>query len=100
MENICIYPGSFDPITNGHMDIIERSAKIFDKIVVAVLINSSKTPMFSVEERMELIRKSTEHFKNVEVDSFKGLLVHYLEKKNVNIVILPQYGTEQIYSLG
>ncbi|MEZ4357142.1 MAG: pantetheine-phosphate adenylyltransferase [Eubacteriales bacterium] len=87
MEKICIYPGSFDPITNGHMDIIDRSSKIFDKIIVAVLMNASKTPMFSVEERMDLIRKSTEHLPNVEVDSFKGLLVHYLEEKNVNIVI-------------
>ena len=87
MKNICIYPGSFDPITNGHMDIIERSSKIFDSIIVAVLVNFSKTPMFSVEERMELIKKSTQHFKNVEIDSFDGLLVHYLKEKNVNIVI-------------
>ncbi|WP_313491144.1 pantetheine-phosphate adenylyltransferase [Exiguobacterium sp.] len=77
MKRIAICPGSFDPITNGHLDIIERAVPIFDEIIVAVLNNSSKQPLFSVEERMELIADVTSHLPHIKVDSFNGLLVDY-----------------------
>ncbi len=82
-----IYPGSFDPITNGHLDIIERGAKIFDKIVVAVLINIDKKGLFNIEERVQLIKHATSHIKNVEVISFEGLLIDLLKKRNSNLII-------------
>lgn len=82
-----IYPGSFDPITNGHIDIIERCAESFDNVIVAVLINSSKHGIFTNEERVELIRETTKDFKNVEVDSFSGLLIDYARMKDTNIII-------------
>ncbi|MBR4950231.1 MAG: pantetheine-phosphate adenylyltransferase [Clostridia bacterium] len=78
---IAVVPGSFDPITKGHLDIIKRTAKIFDKVIVAVLTNSSKSPTFTKEERVEFIRSCTEGIDNVEVDSFSGLLADYT--KNV-----------------
>ncbi|SEN15645.1 pantetheine-phosphate adenylyltransferase [Lihuaxuella thermophila] len=84
---IAVYPGSFDPITYGHLDIIERGAKVFDKIIVAVLINSSKNPLFSVEERKEMIREATQTFSNVEVDSFDGLLIDYVHKQKANVIL-------------
>lgn len=77
MKRIAICPGSFDPITNGHLDIIERAVPIFDEIIVAVLNNSSKQPLFSVQERMELIADVTSHLPQIKVDSFNGLLVDY-----------------------
>lgn len=82
-----IYPGSFDPITNGHLDVIERGSKIFDKIVVAVLINIDKKGLFNIEERVELIKHATSHIKNVEVISFEGLLIDLLKKRNSNLII-------------
>ncbi|TCS79234.1 pantetheine-phosphate adenylyltransferase [Tepidibacillus fermentans] len=82
-----VYPGSFDPITYGHLDIIQRGVKIFDKVTVAVLINPSKNPLFTVEERMELIRQATKHIPQVEIDSFNGLLIDYMKKKNANTII-------------
>jgi pantetheine-phosphate adenylyltransferase len=85
--SIAVYPGSFDPVTYGHLDIIERSAKVFDKLIIAVLVNKSKTPLFSTEERVEMLRRETEHLKNVEVDSFSGLLVDFARKKNANISV-------------
>lgn len=84
---ISIYPGSFDPITNGHIDIIERAAKISDKLIVAVLNNSDKKPLFSVNERLEMIKDAIKHIENVEVDSFEGLTVDYCKKKNASIMI-------------
>ncbi|MFZ7132059.1 MAG: pantetheine-phosphate adenylyltransferase [Eubacteriales bacterium] len=84
---IAVYPGSFDPITNGHIDIIERASEMFDVIIVAVLVNQNKDPLFSTEERMEMIRKSILNIQNVQVDSFEGLLVNYLKKKNANIIV-------------
>ena len=72
-----VYPGSFDPCTNGHLDIIRRSAKLFDKVYVAVLTNSSKNPKFTVEERMELLRIAVEEFDNVEICSFLGVVVDF-----------------------
>lgn len=82
-----VYPGSFDPITNGHLDIIERSSKVFDKVIVSILTNSSKKPAFTVEERIEMIKKATAHIPNVEVDSFDGLLVNYVHEKKSNVII-------------
>nr|WP_295971525.1 pantetheine-phosphate adenylyltransferase [uncultured Bacillus sp.] len=80
MNRVAICPGSFDPITNGHLDIISRSSRIFDKLYVVVLNNESKNPLFTVEERLELIRKATKDYPNVEADVFTGLLVDYARK--------------------
>lgn len=82
-----VYPGSFDPVTYGHLDIIERASRIFDKLIVAVVSNPAKTPLFSIEERMEMIKESVGHLNNVEVDGFEGLLVNYLRKRGTKIVI-------------
>ena len=82
-----VYPGSFDPVTYGHLDIIQRGAKIFDKVTVAVLINPNKDPLFTVEERVEMIKQVTKEMPNVEIDSFHGLLVDYMKKKNANTII-------------
>lgn len=79
MERIAVCPGSFDPITNGHLDIISRGAKIFDKVYVSILNNSGKKPLFTVEERVELIKEATKDIPNVIVDCFDGLLVEYAE---------------------
>ncbi|AKP46746.1 MULTISPECIES: pantetheine-phosphate adenylyltransferase [Bacillus] len=87
MTRIAVCPGSFDPITNGHLDIIQRGAKVFDKVYVAVLHNFAKKPLFTVEERMELIRKVTKHIPNVEIDSFHGLLVDYAKSVNANVIL-------------
>ena len=84
---IAIYPGSFDPITLGHIDIIERGAKLFDKVIVAVLSNPSKNPLFSVERRLEQITQCTEHIKNVEVDSFAGLTVEYAKLHRAGVLL-------------
>lgn len=84
---IAIYPGSFDPVTKGHLDIIERSAKMVDVLVVAILNNNSKSPLFSVEERANMLVEVTKHIKNVKVDSFSGLLVDYARKCNASIII-------------
>ena len=73
--SVAVYPGSFDPVTLGHLDIIERSAKIMDKVIVGVLKNNSKTPLFSVEERVNMLKNITKDMPNVEVSSFDGLLV-------------------------
>ncbi len=85
---IAIYPGSYDPITNGHMDIIERSSKLFDKLIVAVAKNADKnSSLFNQEERIQMIQKSTSHLENVEVDSFNGLLVDYAWKNDACAII-------------
>ena len=84
---VSIYPGSFDPITNGHIDIIEKASKISDILIVSVLNNSEKKSLFTVDERVEMIKDSTKHFQNVEVDSFDGLLVDYAKSKNASIII-------------
>lgn len=83
----CIYPGSFDPITYGHIDIIERASKITDKLIVAVLNNHDKKSLFSVEERLEMIKDSVKGFNNVEVESFEGLLVDYAKSKDSRLII-------------
>ncbi len=82
-----IYPGSFDPITNGHLDIIERSASIVDELVVAIMINPEKQFAFSVEERMDMIRESVKHLPNVRVDSSTGLTVDYAKRINAKLLI-------------
>ena len=85
---IAIYPGSYDPITNGHLDIIERSSSLFDKIIVAVARNAEKSSsLFSESERISMINQSISHLKNVEVDSFNGLLVNYAAEENANVII-------------
>lgn len=85
--NIAIYPGSFDPITNGHLDIITRGAKIYDKLIVAVLVNVDKKCLFSIEERVELIKRVTNHIGNVEVLSFDGLLVDFAKLHNSKVIL-------------
>ena len=82
-----IYPGSFDPVTYGHLDIIDRCAKKFDKVIVAILNNSSKKYFFSVEERMEMLKKTLEKYDNVEVDYFSGLLIEYAKKRNCSLIV-------------
>lgn len=84
---IAIYPGSFDPVTNGHIDIIKRCASTFDYVIVAVLINQNKNVMFSAEERIKMIQKSFIGYDNVKVESFDGLLVEYARSKNAQIII-------------
>ncbi|MDU2490803.1 MAG: pantetheine-phosphate adenylyltransferase [Clostridium celatum] len=84
---VAIYPGSFDPITNGHLDIITRGSKIFDKLIVGVLVNIDKVGLFSIEERVELIKKVTSHLDNVEVVSFNGLLVELAKKNNAKVIL-------------
>ena len=82
-----IYPGSFDPITNGHLDVIQRAVKLFDRVIVAVANNESKAPLFSQPERRRLVTAAVQRIKNVQVDSFNGLLVHYVERKNGDAII-------------
>ncbi|MFD2116874.1 pantetheine-phosphate adenylyltransferase [Paenibacillus yanchengensis] len=86
-SRVAVYPGSFDPVTYGHLDIIQRSAKQFDRLVVAVLNNTSKNPLFSVEERKEILREVTKPYPNVEVDSFRDLLVRFMKTKNANVIV-------------
>jgi pantetheine-phosphate adenylyltransferase len=82
-----IYPGSFDPVTNGHLDIVQRAARLFDRVIVAVAKNESKKPLFSLRERADLVRKAVREFPNVETDSFDGLLVDYVEKRAGQAII-------------
>ena len=82
-----IYPGSFDPLTNGHVDIIERGQRIFDRVIVAVLVNVEKNPLFSSEERVHLLREVTGGWNNVEVDAFDGLLVDYALAKEAKVIL-------------
>ncbi|MGD1937314.1 MAG: pantetheine-phosphate adenylyltransferase [Cyanophyceae cyanobacterium] len=84
---VAVYPGSFDPITLGHLDIMERGAQLFDRLVVAVLKNPNKTPLFSVEERVVLIQRSTAHLPNVDADSFSGLTVDYARRIDAKVLI-------------
>jgi pantetheine-phosphate adenylyltransferase len=84
---IAVYPGSFDPITNGHLDIIKRGAKVFDKVIVAVLVNVDKNYLFETEERVQLIKKVTRNIENVEVRSFNGLLINFLKEYNTKIIL-------------
>jgi pantetheine-phosphate adenylyltransferase len=84
---IAIYPGSFDPITLGHLDIIQRAGQLFDQLIVVVARNSSKRPLFTPQERVEQIRKAVSHLHNIEVDSFDGLTVNYAQARNAKVLI-------------
>lgn len=87
MSLVTIYPGSFDPITNGHLDVIARAMRFADPLIVAVLNNTAKQSLFSVEERVEMIRDATAHLHHVQVDSFSGLLVDYAASRNATLVV-------------
>ena len=82
-----IYPGSFDPFTNGHLDVVQRATKLFDKVIVAVARNGEKSPLFSVPDRVKMITICTKHLPNVEADAFDGLLVQYVEKHSAQAII-------------
>lgn len=84
---IAVYPGSFDPITNGHLDVIKRASRLYDKVIVGVLSNSSKSPLFSVDERIDMIASVTKDLKNVSADSFTGLLVDFAKSNNATVII-------------
>ncbi len=87
MEKAAIYPGSFDPFTNGHLDILKRGLQVFDKVIIAILKNPSKNSLFSIRERKDLIYNSIDTSMNVEIDSFGGLLVDYAESKHVDVIL-------------
>lgn len=87
MKNTAVYPGTFDPVTNGHLDIIKRASAIFDTVIVAVLINRNKKPIFSVEERLSHIKSCVKGLKNVKVDSFDGLLAEYMRQQKAKVAI-------------
>ena len=86
-KKIAIYPGTFDPITNGHLSVVKRALKIFDKLIIAILNNPQKNPFFSIDERIYMIKKTLEGLPNVEVDTFDGLLVDYAVQKESNIIL-------------
>jgi len=85
--SIAIYPGSFDPVTNGHLDLIERGEKMFDLLIVAVLRNAEKAPLFSVSERVDMLREVTKQWPSVEIDVFDGLLVDYARKRGAGVIL-------------
>ena len=87
MNTCAVYPGSFDPVTNGHLDLIQRSSTLFDKVIVAILGNTDKTPLFTIEERMEMLQEVIRNFKNVSVTSFEGLLVDFVERVEASVII-------------
>jgi len=86
-NRIAIYPGTFDPLTNGHLSILNRALKIFDKLIIAILINPKKSPLFSLEERTAMIGEILKDKTNIEVDSFEGLLVDYAVKRGSNVIV-------------
>jgi pantetheine-phosphate adenylyltransferase len=85
--NVAVYPGSFDPITLGHLDIIERASRMFDEVIVAVMCNSAKTPLFTLDERVKMIKDAVEGLSNVKVESFSGLLIDYCKANDIHIAI-------------
>jgi len=87
METRAVYPGSFDPVTNGHIDLIQRSSALFDKVIVAILRNAEKTPLFSIEERTEMLEEAIRDLKNVSVVSFAGLLVDFAEQIGASVIV-------------
>jgi len=87
MSTLAVYPGSFDPLTNGHVDIISRGARLFDRIIVAVLLNAEKAPLFSTDERVEIARAVFRDQPNVEVDTFDGLLVDYVARRRAQVIV-------------
>jgi pantetheine-phosphate adenylyltransferase len=87
MSTLAVYPGSFDPLTNGHVDIISRGARLFDRIIVAILVNAEKSPLFTMDERVEITRSVFKTHRNVEVDTFDGLLVDYVERRDAQVIV-------------
>ena len=87
MPTLAVYPGSFDPLTNGHVDIITRGARLLDRIIVAILINAEKSPLFTMDERVEIARQVFKEVPNVEVDTFDGLLVDYVERRKAQVIV-------------
>jgi pantetheine-phosphate adenylyltransferase len=86
-ERRCVCPGSFDPVTNGHVDVIERAARLYDEVIVAVLVNAAKSGLFDVRERIEMLGEATASFSNVRVDSFEGLLVDYCSDHGIRVAV-------------
>ena len=86
-SRLAVFPGSFDPLTNGHVDIIERGTHLFEKIIVAILVNAEKSPLFSMEERVEIVRETFKGQSSVEVDTFDGLLVDYVERRKARVIV-------------
>jgi pantetheine-phosphate adenylyltransferase len=87
MSTLAVYPGSFDPLTNGHVDIISRGARLFDRIIVAILVNAEKAPLFTIAERVEIAREVFREHTSVEVDTFDGLLVDYVERRRAQVIV-------------
>ena len=87
MGRIAIYPGSFDPVTNGHVDLIHRATQIFDKVIVAVAHNAHKNPLFTVEERLDMLRESAKEFKDIEIETFDGLVIDSAHQRKVKVII-------------
>jgi pantetheine-phosphate adenylyltransferase len=87
MSTLAVYPGSFDPLTNGHVDIISRGARLFDRIIVAILVNAEKAPLFTMDERVQIMRRVFGALPNVEVDTFEGLLVDYTERRQAQVIV-------------
>jgi pantetheine-phosphate adenylyltransferase len=87
MKRVAIYPGSFDPVTNGHLDIVERGLKLFDKIIVAIMHNPEKTSLFTIDERIEMLQNSLKKFSNVEIDTFNGLTVEYAKRRRAQGIL-------------
>ena len=85
--SIAVFPGSFDPVTKGHLDLIKRASMMFDKLVIGVLINSAKKPLFSIQERVEMLKELTDDLENVSVESFDGLLVDFVEMMNADVIV-------------
>ncbi|OGW35874.1 MAG: pantetheine-phosphate adenylyltransferase [Nitrospirae bacterium GWD2_57_9] len=87
MKHVAVYPGTFDPVTNGHLDLVERSLTIFDEVIIAVAENPKKAPLFSLQDRLSLFRAVTSHYNNIVIEGFDGLLVDYVRKKNAVAII-------------
>ena len=87
MSTLAVYPGTFDPLTNGHVDIITRGVHLFDRIIVAILVNAEKSPLFTMAERVEIAREVFKHHANVEIDTFDGLLVDYVERRKAQVIV-------------
>jgi pantetheine-phosphate adenylyltransferase len=87
VATLAVYPGSFDPLTNGHVDIISRGARLFDRIVVAMLVNGEKSPLFTMDERVEIARAVFKDQRNVEIDTFNGLLVDYVKRRGAQVIV-------------
>jgi pantetheine-phosphate adenylyltransferase len=87
MDTLAVYPGSFDPLTNGHVDIITRGARMFDRIIIASLVNAEKSPLFTMAERVDIARAVFKSHSNVEVDTFQGLLVDYVERRHAHVIV-------------